>query len=192
LQATRALSRSYKRNLEARVGIEPTHKGFADPVIRPLSPFYSISDCNPSSILSAFCPPCARPGASAMSAGLDIASIGNAIPVGAISTASPQSFNPSGLSRPEGRPVVLSPVVTRIGSATDECVSLASLNSSIAPTSRVPPMLDATAVVVGQRAFPAIRRSLCKTSSHRAAPHHLDRETNRQVLVQRQEAASPG
>ncbi len=48
-------------------------------------------------------------GAASISAGLDIASIGNAISVGATSQASPQSFNPGVLSPPEGRPVVLSP-----------------------------------------------------------------------------------
>jgi hypothetical protein len=47
-------------------------------------------------------------------------------------------------------------------------------------------------IVRGQVAFPAVRRALCKTASHRAAPHHLDRATNCQVLVQRQKAAAPG
>ena len=42
-------------------------------------------------------------------------------------------------------------------------------------------------IVRGQMAF-AIRRSLRKAASHRAASYHLDRGTNRQVLVQRQGA----
>jgi hypothetical protein len=55
-----------------------------------------------------------------MSAGPDTASVGNAIPSGAISTASPQSFNPSTLSRPEGHPVVLSPEQLRLHRALEE------------------------------------------------------------------------
>jgi hypothetical protein len=55
-----------------------------------------------------------------MSAGRDIASIGNAVAVGAISKASPQSFKPSALSRPEGRPVVLSPQQLRLHRALEE------------------------------------------------------------------------
>jgi len=43
-----------------------------------------------------------------------------------------------------------------------------------------------------ERAFPAIRRSVRKAATHCAAPHHLHWEADRQVLVQRQEAASPG
>src|ERR1035441_2486572 len=47
-------------------------------------------------------------------------------------------------------------------------------------------------IVRGQMAFPAIRRSLRKAASHRAASYHLDRGTNSQVLVQRQKAAPQG
>ena len=47
-------------------------------------------------------------------------------------------------------------------------------------------------IVRGQMAFPAIRRSLRKAATHRAASHHLHRGANRQVLVQRQEAAVAG
>ena len=43
-----------------------------------------------------------------------------------------------------------------------------------------------------ERAFPAIRRSLRKAATHRAASYHRRRETDRYVLVQRQKAASPG
>ena len=43
-----------------------------------------------------------------------------------------------------------------------------------------------------ERAFPAIRRSVRKAATHRAASHHLHWEADRQVLVQRQEAAAPG
>lgn len=45
-------SRKDKKMLEARVGIEPTDKGFADPVVTRLSPFHSISDWQPRTILS--------------------------------------------------------------------------------------------------------------------------------------------
>jgi len=45
-------------------------------------------------------------------------------------------------------------------------------------------------IVRRQRAFPAIRRSLRKAAAYRTASDHLDRGTNRQVLVQRQKAAS--
>ena len=55
-----------------------------------------------------------------MSAGPDMASVGNAIPSGAISTASPQSFIPSTMSRPEGHPVVLSPQQLRLHRALEE------------------------------------------------------------------------
>jgi hypothetical protein len=43
-------------NLEARVGIEPTHKGFADLHSLCLNPFCSIKPLKQTSILSGFCP----------------------------------------------------------------------------------------------------------------------------------------
>jgi hypothetical protein len=42
--------------LEARVGIEPTHKGFADLHPLCLNPFHSITPLKEASILSGFCP----------------------------------------------------------------------------------------------------------------------------------------
>src|SRR5689334_7182013 len=56
----RSCGEQREKNLEARVGIEPTHKGFADPVVTLLSPFHSILSWTPSFISSAFCPPDAR------------------------------------------------------------------------------------------------------------------------------------
>lgn len=45
---------------EARVGIDPTHKSFADLVVARLSPSGPISDLKPTGILPAYCPPNVR------------------------------------------------------------------------------------------------------------------------------------
>ena len=42
--------------LEARVGIEPTNKGFADVEVRRVSPAESMSHSRPDAILPGFCP----------------------------------------------------------------------------------------------------------------------------------------
>ena len=48
------------KTLEARVGIEPTHKGFADRSAARLNPFDLGTNSHLPNILSAFCPPQAR------------------------------------------------------------------------------------------------------------------------------------
>ena len=55
-----------------------------------------------------------------MSAGLDLASIRSSIAVEVISAVPPQSFNPTAMSRLEGRPVVRSPEQLRLHRAMDE------------------------------------------------------------------------
>jgi hypothetical protein len=112
--------------LEARVGIEPTHKGFADPVVTLLSPFHSTSGWKPSSILSAFCPPnegkhlSSQRECSAMSAGLDFAFIRSPSAVQVISAVPPQPLNPTAMNRLEGRPVVRSAEQLRLHRALEE------------------------------------------------------------------------
>ena len=50
------VSGSYKESLEARVGIEPTHKGFADPPKPELSTVFAVQFNEVGGNLSEFCP----------------------------------------------------------------------------------------------------------------------------------------
>jgi hypothetical protein len=59
-------------------------------------------------------------GVGAMSEGLDFGSIRSSIEVEAISAVPPQSFNPTAMSRLEGRPVVRSPGQLRLHRALEE------------------------------------------------------------------------
>src|ERR1017187_5111868 len=59
-------------------------------------------------------------GAPAMSAGLDFASIRRSSAVEVISAVPPQSFNPTAMSRLEGRPVICSPEQLRLHRALEE------------------------------------------------------------------------
>jgi len=72
-----------------------------------------------------------------MSAGLDFASICSSSAVEVISAAPPQSFNPTAMSRLEGRPVVRRPEQLRLHRALDELDwvgVIGELNEAVRPT----------------------------------------------------------